>query len=421
MKLRRLGGATAAVTFTLLTAPLGCPNRDTAGGAPSATASSTAPASTAGETEWTAVRVDPKTYQETTLGVIAFSDKPPFNARFVSGDEAMKKIVDETNARDHVMSTGLSGPGTRVARDEEQYFRIMRGNWLEKVHGILLEVRPKTLAPARRFRAFYSKNGKSVELGVVAMKPSHYLQIIESKEGEAEHLFKALNEVDRSDGFSVDIPPPEGAREGKYGRGVERGTPLFFALMRDKLLHRANVVLSDEARSRPAELHHEVRTGAGLAQLHWLEVDIDKTLSPADKLAPGEQLRYEAPAARLALIVEKYGAEYTPAALGQIVSNRFGSLPDFKAGPLERVPVAGRELLTAAFRTGTGDSATDHAVVFWPRTYFTAKSEEHGNSGVLIHVTAPARGESPDAQTALGHEVIARSMDSLYIDTEWAY
>ena len=417
----RLGGATAAVAFALFTAPLGCPNRDTSGGAPSATASPTAPASPATETEWTAVRVDPKTYQETTLGVIAFSKQPPFKARVVTGDEALKKIVHETNALDHVMSSGLSGPGTRIPRDEEQFFRIMRGNWLEKANGIVLEVRPETQATARRFRAFYSNGGKSVELGVVAMKPSHYLEIVESKEGEAEHLFKALSEVDDSDGLSVDIPPPSGAQRGSYGRGVARGTPLFFTMMRDKLLHREHVVLIDEARSRPAELHRVRLMGSGRAHLLWLEVDIDKTLSPAGTLAAGEQVRYEAPGGQLAFVVERYqDAAYTPAALGELVSKRFGALPAFKAGPIKPVPVAGRELLTMAFRTGTGDSATDHAVAFWPRIYFTEKSDEHGEKGILIHVSAPARGESPDAQTALGHAVIVPSIDSLYIDTEWA-
>lgn len=421
MKPRRLGGATAAVAFALLTTPLGCPDRDNAGGAPSASASSMAPASPAEETEWTAVRVDPRTYQETTLGVIAFGNKPPFNARVVAGDDPLKTIVDEMNALDHVMSTGLRGPGTRIARTEEQYFRIMRGTWLDDVKKIVLEVRPTTLATARRFRAFYSKRGKSAELGVVAMKPSHYLQIIESKEGEGEHLFKALREVNRSEGLSVDIPPPSGARHGSYGRGVQRGTPLFFTMMRDKLLQRENVVLIEEAQSRPAELHRVELMGSGRSLLNWLEVDIDKTLSPASTLAAGEQVRYEAPGSQLAFVVERYqGVAYTPAALGELVSKRFGALPAFKAGPLEPVPVAGRELLTMAFRTGTGGSATDHAIAFWPRIYFTAKTEEPAEYGVSIHVSAPARGESPDAQTALGHAAIVPSMDSLYIDTEWA-
>lgn len=418
MKPRSLRGATAAVALALLTGPLGCSSCDSADGA---TSSSTASAPSAGETEWTAVRVDPRTYQETTLGVIVFSDKPPFNARVVMGDDALKATVDEMNALDHVMSSGLGGPGTRIVRTEEQFFRIMRGNWLDKDKGIVLEVRPRTLATARRFRAFYNKKGKNIELGVVAMKPSHYLQIVASKEGEGEHLFKALREVDSSEGFSLDIPPPSGSPRGSYGRSVERGTPLFFAMMRDELLHRENVVLIDEAHSRPAELHRVELMGSGRSLLNWLEVDIDKTLSPAGTLAASEKVRYEAPDSKLAFVVERYeDVAYTPAALGQLVNKRFGALPAFKAGPLKPVPVAGRELLTMAFRAGTGDSAADHAIVFWPRTYFTEKTEEHGDKGVSIHVSAPARGESPDAQTALGHEVIVRSIDSLYINTERA-
>jgi hypothetical protein len=40
--------------------------------------------------------------------------------------------------------------------------------------------------------------------------------------------------------------------------------------------------------------------------------------------------------------------------------------------------------------------------------------------GVSIHVSAPAQGESPDAQTALGHAAIVPSIDSLDIVSERA-
>jgi hypothetical protein len=411
--------ATVAAAVVILVVTSGCPSKSGAGGgAPSATATPTAPAS---EAEWSAVRVDPTTYAETEIGVVAISDRPPFQGRFVSGDAALQTIIDEMNALDHVMSTGLSGPGTKVMRNEDQYFRIMRGNWLDKLKGVVLQVKPKTQAKPRRFRAFYNKDGKNAELGLVAMKPSHYLQIIESKPGEAEHLFKALREVNGSDGLSVDIPPPAGAPRGSYGRGVERGTPLFFTLMRDKLLHRESVVLIHEAHSRPAELHHVERTGAGLAQLTWLKVDIDKMLSAASKLAPGEQVRYEDPSNRLAFIVERYtGTAYAAAPLSELVKKRFEGLPGFKAGPAKPVEVAARELLTVAFRTGSGDAATDHAVTLWPHAYFTESAETPLEKGLLIHVTAPAQGDAPDATSVLGHAVIARSIESLYIDPEWA-
>src|SRR5687767_2489268 len=156
--------ATALVAVALLFTAAGCPSKPgTAGTAPSGTAPSAVPVS---ETEWSAVRVDPKTYKETELGVIAIADRPPFHARTVSGDGALKGIVDEMNALDHVMSTGLKGPGTKIVRSEDQYFRIMRWNWLEKHKEVVLQVRPKTVATARRFRAFYNKEGKNAELGL---------------------------------------------------------------------------------------------------------------------------------------------------------------------------------------------------------------------------------------------------------------
>ena len=59
------------------------------------------------------------------------------------------------------------------------------------------------------------------------MKPSHYLQIVEAKSGEAEHLFGAVREVNGSDGLSVDIPPPSSSPRGSYGRGVERAASFW--------------------------------------------------------------------------------------------------------------------------------------------------------------------------------------------------
>jgi hypothetical protein len=411
--------ATALVAVALLFTAAGCPSKPgTAGTAPSGTAPSAVPVS---ETEWSAVRVDPKTYKETELGVIAIADRPPFHARTVSGDGALKGIVDEMNALDHVMSTGLKGPGTKIVRSEDQYFRIMRWNWLEKHKEVVLQVRPKTVATARRFRAFYNKEGKNAELGLVGMKPTHYLQILESKEGETEHLARSLREVNGSDGLSVDIPPPSGSPRGSYGRGVQRGTPLFFTLMRDKLLNRENVVLIDESHTRPAELHRVELKGAGLAQISWLEVDIDRSLTRASTPAPSEHFRYEDPSRRLAFSVEGYAdVAYAVAPLNKLATTRFGNLPGYKAGATKRAMVAGRELFTIAFRTGTGSAAVDHAVAFWPHAWFTEKDENPTEKGLMVHASAPARGDTPVIETAFGHAAVLPSLDSLFIDPEWA-
>jgi hypothetical protein len=181
--------------------------------------------------------------------------------------------------------------------------------------------------------------------------------------------------VNGSEGLSIDIPPPAGSPRGSYGRGVARGTPLFFALMRDKLLHREHVVLVDEAHPRPADIHRVELTGGGLAGIAWLEVDIDKALS-AGKPGTGEYVRYEDGGRKLAFVVGGYkGVKYEAAALEKLAAERFGKQPGFKAGAPAAVEVAGRELLTVAFRTGNGAEATDHALVLWPRSYFTDKTE----------------------------------------------
>lgn len=375
----------------------------------------------AAETEWTVVRVDPTTYAETELGVIAFANKPPFVARFVSGDATLQTIVSEHNALDHVMSTGWKGPGSKILRSEDQYFRIMRGNWLGKQKGVVLQARVKSAAKPRRFRAYYVSNGKNDELGTVVLKPSQYLQIVESKPGEAEHLHKILREVNDHDSFSVDIPPPSGAGRGSYGRGVNRGTPLFFTLLRDKLLHREKLVLCDEQRSRPATMHHLELTGGGLAQIPWLQVDIDKSMIAATTPPKGEILHYSDDKARLAFILERYdGAKNTAAVLSDLVSKRHGQSPGFKARLAVPVEVAGRELLTVAFRTGSGATITDHAVIMWPQGYYTAQSDVTMEKGFLIHLSGPGKGDAPDAAALLKQEVLARIIDSLYLDPEWS-
>lgn len=375
----------------------------------------------AGETEWTVVRLDPTSYAESELGVIAFASGPPFVARFVSGDAALKTLVSQHNALDHVMSSGYKGPGTKILRSEDQYFRIMRGNWLGKEKGVLLQARPKQQATPRRFRAYLTRNGKSDELGVVALKPSHYLQIIESKPGEAAHLYKVLREVNDQDSFSIDVPPPSGAGRGSYGRGVTRGTPLFFTLLRDKLLNRENLVLGDEQRSRPAVMHHLELAGGGLAQIPWFQVDIDKALTAAATPGKGEILHYSDEKARLAFAVERYGgAKYTAAALGELVAKRFGQLPGWKAGAALPVEVAGRQLLTVVFRTGSGAAITDHAVIMWPHSYYTDQADVTVEKGFLIYLSAPGKGGAPEAATLLNHEVLGRSIDSLYLNPEWA-
>lgn len=375
----------------------------------------------AAETEWTVVRRDATTYVETELGVIAFANRPPFVARFVSGDAGLKTLVAETNALDHVMSTGLSGPGSKILRSEDQYFRIMRGNWLDKQKGVVLQVRPKVAAPSRRFRVYLSKNGKNDELGRVVLNPSHYLQIVESKPGEATHLFKILREVNDHDAMSVDIPPPAGARRGSYGRGVERGSPLFFTLLRDKLLDREDVILCDDARSRKALMHHVVYTGAGSAQIPWLKVEIDKSLNPVPARGTAFELHYADSSGQIAFIIGRYGGvKYTPAAMSDWVTKRFAAEPGFSARPPQLVQVAGRQLLTVALRTGQGNTATDHAIVMWPHSYFTEKENVMLERGFLIEVNTPARGATPDAATIFAHELIAPSLDSLYLNPEWS-
>ena len=82
--------------------------------------------------------------------------------------------------------------------------------------------------------------------------------------------------------------------------------------------------------------------------------------------------------------------------------------------------VAGRTLLTVAFRSGSHNSAPDHTIVFWPRSHFTEKQENQTDKGLIVHASSPAQGAAPEAQTALDHAAIAPSIDSLFIDAEWA-
>jgi len=69
--------ATAAVALLLWAATAGCQTKAGPTGAPSGGAPTAAPAAPAVENEWTAIRLDPKTYKETDLGVVAIANRPP--------------------------------------------------------------------------------------------------------------------------------------------------------------------------------------------------------------------------------------------------------------------------------------------------------------------------------------------------------
>ncbi|NUP07550.1 MAG: hypothetical protein HOW73_15995 [Polyangiaceae bacterium] len=364
------------------------------------------------------MRVDPTTFEATQLGTIRFDAKPPFRGMVTSGDAALRDIVKEMNALDHVMSAGVAGRPQRVERTDDQFLRIMQLGWLADTHHVELHLPGKAGAPVRRYDVVTLDAGKNVLLGTVAINDVHYLAIVDGPAEQRERLWKVVKEVNGRTVESVDVPHPNG-KSRKWGRVVERGTSAFLPMLRDRL-YREGALLIPEGRKRPDELHVQgpfARTGV----TRWLSAEVPGgfiVVPPADDVVfhlagpPGGALGFRV------LRYDEVSPE--PSALKEYVRKLHGKAPAFTEGDVGEVEIASRKLLALPFRTGEGHARSAHLIALWPDIEPSSTGDKPRHEGVAIELTTGGQDEKPSIEAAMKNDRIVTVVDSLFIDLDAA-
>ena len=373
-------------------------------------------------TELIAVQVDRTTFEETRLGKLGFESKPPFKATVIDGDEPLRRIVAEMNALDHVMSAGLiASPPQRVERSSDEFFRIMRYGWLKKSHGIALRLPAKGTPPPRRYELVTVDGKKNVPLATVAIDDVHYLKVVAGPSNQRDRVGALLGELNERSGESVRTAPPPGER-GSYGRSIERGTPQFFSITRDKLLQQG-ALLVPEGRRRPDELTVEGRAGrrGGTPARYWLSVHVPGTFTVVPPAAE-EHIHLSGPqGGPLGVRVVAYrDVAYDAASLNAFVLKRYGTADGFSAGSVAEVELAARPLLAMTFQTGRAVARAAHLVALWPVVHHLHAEDAPTRQGIAIELTASGGDPAPSALQILAQPDLATVVDSLYVDHDGA-
>lgn len=384
--------------------------------APAGSATATASPSTAAPELREAVRVDPTSFESTSLGRLSIAGAPPYLAEVVEGGDELRAIVAAMNGLDHVMSAGVTMPPQRIERTSTDFARIMEHGWLKTTHHVELRLPAEAPRPARRFDVWSARDGKATQIGQIEVDAMDYLRIVGGPADERARLGRVLAERNARGGESVDIPPPEG-KEGKWGRLIARGTPLHFAMMRDSLL-QAGLVLAPEGRAVPATYSLEGPIGR-FADRRWLSAHVP----PALRVVPpgnGVHLHLEGPpGGPLSFRALAYGGvKHDAASLRGHVLRNHGNAPGFAEGEAGEIELAGRKLLALAFREGQGPSAAARLVALWPDWLHLSDGDERRDRGVALELTIAAGEGPPKLADFAAHPTLGPLMDSLYVDLD---
>ncbi len=382
----------------------------------SATASTSARPPRDGEPiERAVVRVDPVTFEETRLGAIRVESKPPFRAEALTKEAKLVALVDEMNALDHVMSAGLTtSPPQRVERSSDEFFRIMQYGWLAKTHAVELRLPSAAGAPPSRFDVVVEESGEPLVLGSVTVDDMSYLAIVAGPTEHRARLGKLVKELNGRTGESVRVPPPSGKR-GSYGRGIARGTPGHWPMLRDELYESGAILVPSGTKTPEAVRIEGARSQHGS---WWLSVQVPGGLTVVPAADDTLVQLSGPPGGPLGFRVLRYrDVKYDAASLEKYVASLHGSRADYVAGKVTEVEIAGRKLLALPFRTGDGPSASQRLVVLWPAVYHLRKADEQREVGVAIELTARGDGP-PDAKRPLEHDTLAWVLASLFVDLD---
>lgn len=417
------------VSALLLFASFGCtpdpaPAPVGSAGSPTSTAPSTSSSSTSSSAAPDAaapevrdvVRVDPTRFEVSRLGRVRFEGGPPYRAEVVDGGDALRALVAEMNALDHVMSAGVTMPPQRVERSSTDFFRIMQHGWLKTTHHVELRLPAKALRPARRMEVWSTREGRAARLGTVDVDAMDYLDVVAGPDEQRAALGKLVAERNKRAGESVDIPPPDGKR-GKWGRRIARGTPLHFAMMRDELV-RAGALLVPEGRKVPESFTVEgplSRFGSN----RWLSVHVTGGLTVVPPGA-GELVHLAGPpGGPLTFRALSYDAvRHDAASLRAHVQKKYGALPDFAEGEAGELEIAGRKLLAQTFRSRTGPAGSAHLVALWPHIRNYHEQDETTDGGVALELTIGAGAGAPKVADFAAHLTLGPILDSLYVDLD---
>jgi hypothetical protein len=384
--------------------------------APAGSGAATASASAVAPELREAVRIDPTSFEATSLGRLRIAGAPPYLAEVVEGGDELRAIVAAMNGLDHVMSAGVSMPPQRVERSSTDFARIMEHGWLKSTHHVELRLPAEAPRPARRFDVWSARDGKSTLLGQVEVDAMDYVRIVGGPVDERAKLGRIVAERNVRGGESVDIPPPDG-KEGKWGRLIARGTPLHFAMMRDALL-ATGLVLAPEGRQVPATYSLEGPIGR-FADRRWLSAHVPSALRV---IPPGNgvHLHLEGPpGGPLSFRALAYGGvKYDAASLRALVLRSHGNSPGFVEAEAGELELAGRKLLALTFREGEGKAAAARLVALWPDLRHLSEADEHTDRGVALELTIAAGEGPPKLADFAAHPTLGPLIDSLYVDLD---
>lgn len=401
------------VSTLLLVALLAC--RSEPSPAPSGSNSAMAAPSAAAPELRAVVRIDPTSFEATTLGRVRVAGAPPYLVELVEGGDALRALVDEMNAVDHVMSAGVTMPPQRVERSSTDFFRILQHGWLKTERHVELRLPASGPRPARRFEVWSAADGKLSALGTVDVDAMDYLLVVGGPDERRAGLGRLVAHRNAKEGESVQIPPPDGERDGKWGRLVARGTPLHFAMMRDELL-LAGVLLTPEGRKPPTSFTVEGPTGR-FSDRRWLSTHVPPELRVVPP-GQGEHLHVEGPRP-LALRALAYGGvKHDAASLRAHVARHHGATPGFTFGEAGELEAAGRKLLALAFRTGDGADAAAKLVALWPELRHDENGDALQDRGVALELTIAAGAAPPTLADFAAHPTLGAMLDALHVDLD---
>ncbi len=379
-------------------------------GAPTASASAPAPELR------DVMRIDPTSFEATPLGRLRIASEPPYLAEVVEGGDELRALVAAMNGLDHVTSAGVGMPPQRVERSSTDFARIMEHGWLKKTHHVELRLTAQAPRPARRFDVWGAHDGKSTLFGQVEVDAMDYLRVVGGHADHRARLGKIVAERNARGGESVQVPPPDG-EIGKWGRSIERGTPLHFAMMRDLLL-QAGLVLAPEGRAVPATYSLEGPM-ARYGERRWLSAHVPGEL----RVVPpgnGVYLHLEGPpGGPLGFRALAYaGVPYDATSLRAHVLRSYGSASGFAEGEAGEIELAGRKLLALAFREGEGRAAAARLVALWPDLLHLSDRDERHDRGVALELTIAAGEGPPKLADFAAHPTLGPLTDSFYVDLD---
>jgi hypothetical protein len=242
-----------------------------------------------------------------------------------------------------------------------------------------------------------------------------YLSIVGGPDDRRAALGKLAAERNARAGMSVDIPPPDGERGGKWGRIVARGTPLHFAMMRDELL-LAGAVLAPDGRKPPGSFTVEGPIGR-FSDRRWLSTHVPAQLRVVPP-GQGEHLHVVGPKPLAMRALAYGGVKHDAASLRAYVAKHHGTAPGFVEAEAGELEAAGRKLLALAFRTGEGADAAAKLVALWPELRHDGKGDETGDRGVALELTIAAGDAPPKLADFAAHATIGPMLDALHVDLD---